>query len=165
MNKFLMTVAAFGVMVAPAFAATSDKTAEFIKMGAVSNMFEIETSKLALQKSSDAEVKKFAQQMIDDHTKAGKEMKAALTKEQATLVPAALDEKHQEKLDDLKDEDSADFDEDYLEVQVDAHKEAVSLFEDYSKDGDDVKLKNFATKTLPTLKAHHEHVKTLEDKK
>src|SRR5690349_10191595 len=54
---------------------------EFAAMAAGSNMFEIESSKLALQKASLQPTKDFAQHMIDDHTKAGEEMRAAATAE------------------------------------------------------------------------------------
>ena len=49
----------------------------------MANMFEVETSKVALEKSTRDDVKQFAQQMIDDHGKAGEELKAA------AIVPPA----------------------------------------------------------------------------
>src|SRR5690349_2649834 len=72
----------------------------FVDMAASSNMFEIESSKLALEKASTQPAKDFAQHMIDDHLKAGAEMKAAADAE-GIKVPAALDDKHIADLDNL----------------------------------------------------------------
>jgi putative membrane protein len=160
----LMAVALFG-FISAANAAPSDATAGFIKGATIGGKFEIKTSKLALEKSNDADIKAFANQMIKDHGKADKEMKSILTSDQAAVVPKKLDEKHQTQFDALKKATGADFDKQYIDAQVAAHGEAVSLFEDYSKNGDDAKLKDFATKTLPTLKGHQDHINMLQSKK
>ena len=47
-------------------------------------------------------------------------------------------------------------------MQVSAHKEAVSLFERYAKDGDNPELKSFASKTLPHLQEHLKMAQDLE---
>ena len=84
-------------------------TADFVKEVAVSDMFEIELSKLAEQKGN-AQEKSFAQQMVTDHTKTSGELKALVGdgKAQATL-PTALDSSHQGKLDKLKERNGQGF--------------------------------------------------------
>ncbi len=49
-----------------------------------------------------------------------------------------------------------DFAAEYDPMQVSAHKDAVSLFERYSKSGDNAKLKDWAGTTLPALRHHLE---------
>lgn len=134
--------------------ATAVTTAQqFVPIAAASNMFEIESSRLALQKSQSAGVKSFAQEMIDDHTKATKEMQAVLAK--ANLAaPAAMDARHQQMVTQLNSASGAQFDQAYMTMQLQAHQEAVALFTSYSQGGDNPDLKAFATKTLPTLKEH-----------
>jgi putative membrane protein len=129
-------------------------TADFVKEVAVSDMFEIESSKLAEQKGNTQE-KTFAQQMVTDHTKTSSELKDLVGngKVEATL-PKALDSSHQSKLDKLKSATGKDFSSDYDSYQVSAHEDAVSLFERYSKGGDNSALKDWAGKTLPALKHH-----------
>jgi putative membrane protein len=131
-------------------------TADFVKEVAVSDMFEIESSKLAEQKGNTQE-KTFAQQMVTDHTKTSSELKDLVGngKVEATL-PTALDSSHQSKLDKLKGEAGKDFSSDFDSMQVSAHKDAVSLFERYAKGGDNADLKNWAGKTLPALRHHLE---------
>lgn len=132
----------------------SPTTADFVKEVAISDMFEIESSKLAQDKGNAPE-KKFASQMIADHTKTSTELKGLVSggKVKADL-PTDLDSSHQSKLDKLKGEGGKDFSSDFDSDQVSAHKDAVSLFERYAKGGDNADLKNWADKTLPALKHH-----------
>ncbi len=145
-------------------AKTSKATTDFVKKAAVANQFEIDSSKLALEKSQDADIKTFAQKMVDDHTKAGESFTAAVTegKVDAALVPAKLDAKHQKELDKLSKADAKDFDKDYLKAQKDAHKDAIALFKGYSEKGDNEALKTFATNTLPTLEGHQTELEGLK---
>lgn len=129
------------------------KTEDFIKEVALSDMLEIEAAKIAQQKGNTAE-KKFADQMATDHIKTSTELKAMVTGEMRSALPAGLDDKSQKKLDVLRDTKADDFASEYDPMQVSAHKDAVSLFERYAKGGDDPKLKDWAGKTLPALQHH-----------
>lgn len=175
--KTLLTVAAVALLAAaPAVVAQSDAVAPMVADNKVdtqtfvttvpnANAFEIETSKLAKEKSASADVKAFAEEMIKDHTKAGEEFKAALSQGQTTasIKPATpgLQPKEQAMLDELKAASGKDFDAKYITMQTDAHKDAVALFSTYAKSGDDPAMKEFAKKTLPVLKMHEKHVKEL----
>lgn len=144
---------------------SADMSAEdFVKKASVSNLFEIQSSELALERAKDPEVKQFAQQMIDDHTKASNNLKTSLqnTKIEKDAVATNLDAEHQTKLSDLRDEEGDAFDQKYLDLQVKAHDEAVTLFRNFAENGDDKTLKQFATATLPTLEMHQEHVNKLD---
>ncbi|GAC1335158.1 MAG: DUF4142 domain-containing protein [Bradyrhizobium sp.] len=140
----------------------SPTTPDFVKEVAISDMFEIESSKLAQQKGNAAE-KTFASQMVTDHTKTSTELKGMVTggKVKADL-PTALDSSHQSKLDKLRGESGKDFSSDYDSMQVSAHKDAVSLFERYAKGGENADLKNWAGKTLPALKHHLDMAQSLK---
>jgi len=132
----------------------SPTTADFVKEVAISDMFEIESSKLAQDKGNAPE-KKFASQMITDHTKTSTELQGLVSSGKVKAdLPTGLDSSHQSKLDKLKGESGKDFSSDFDSDQVSAHKDAVSLFERYAKGGDNADLKNWAGKTLPALKHH-----------
>jgi putative membrane protein len=131
------------------------KTEDFIKEAATSDMLEIGASKLAEQKGN-ADEKKFAAQMITDHTKTSSELKSMISGDMKRTIPTALDDSSQKKLDKLRDAKPEDFASEYDPMQVSAHKDAVSLFERYAKEGDDPKLKDWAGKTLPALQHHLE---------
>jgi putative membrane protein len=134
----------------------SPTTADFVKEAATSDMLEIEAGKIAETKGN-AEEKKFAEQMVTDHTKTSSDLKSLVSSGAVKAdIPATLDDASQKKLDKLRDAKAGDFAGEYDPMQVSAHKDAVSLFERYSKSGDNAKLKNWAGKTLPALQHHLE---------
>ena len=140
----------------------SPSTPDFVKEVAISDMFEIEASKLGQQKGNAAE-KAFAAQMLTDHTKTSTELKGMVTGGKVTAeLPAALDASHQSKLDKLKEASGNDFSSQFNSMQVSAHKDAVDLFERYSNGGDNADLKAWVGKTLPALKHHLEMAQNLD---
>jgi putative membrane protein len=141
-------------------AATTDATA-FARMTASSNMFEIESSRLALEKAQGEAVRSFAQKMIDDHTAAGEKF-AQAARDAGVEVPSGMSEADSAKLEVLST--SEDFDKAYLAAQVEAHDAAVKLFEGFAADGPEGQLRDFAAETLPTLQGHQAEVHTLSGK-
>jgi putative membrane protein len=137
------------------------KTEDFIKEAATSDMLEIQAAKIAQQKG-DADEKKFAAQMITDHTKTSSELKGLLPPDLTSAIPTSLDDSSQKKLAKLRDAKADDFASDYDPMQVSAHKDAVSLFERYAQGGDNPKLKDWAGKTLPALQHHLEMAELME---
>ena len=155
MQKLATAIAvAFGLLGLQAFAQNS--TQDFVNKVAISDMFEIQSSKLAAKKGNE-NIRAFAQQMIKDHTKTTQELKGMVGKAKAKL-PTAMDADHQQKLAKLQ-KAGKDFDSMYASMQVTAHEDAVKLFENYSSSGDDAQIKAWASKTLPALKKHLEHAK------
>jgi putative membrane protein len=129
------------------------KTQDFVTEAAQSDMLEIESSKLVDMKS-DAKDKSFADQMIKDHTQTSTELKGLVGGKVQAALPTSMDKAHQDKLDKLKKVDGKDFVKAYEDMQVSAHKDAVSLFERYAKSGENADLKDWAGKTLPHLQTH-----------
>jgi putative membrane protein len=148
----------------PSFAATSENTQDFIHQATVGNLFEVKSSQLALKRTSDANVRDFANHMIKDHTRVGDRLKSALSAENKKYMPKTLDQENQDKLDNLQKTSAADFNKDFIDAQVEAHDNAVDLFQDYADNGDDQRLKSFAADNLPTLKKHQDQIKELQDK-
>jgi putative membrane protein len=168
MKKFVISVAAVALLAgAPVLAQSvgektgvnsaldiSPTTADFVKEAATSDMLEIQAAKIAEDKGN-AEEKKFAGQMVSDHTKTSSELREMVSGSEVMAdIPTKLDDSSQKKLDKLRDAKPADFAGQYDPMQVSAHKDAVSLFERYSKSGDNPKLKDWAGKTLPALQHH-----------
>ncbi|WP_181408218.1 DUF4142 domain-containing protein [Pararhizobium mangrovi] len=128
---------------------------KFVPMAAQANMTEIQMAKVALKMSDDADVKQFANRMIADHTKAGKGLKSAVKASDADLsVPSSLDKTHQAMVDKLENASSGQFNQMYIDANVKAHEQAVALFQGFATDGKAGPVKDFAQKTLPTLKEH-----------
>ena len=138
------------------------KAAEFVKNAAIGGMFEVQSSELALQKATDAKVKDFAKMMVTDHKAANDKLKSTLQSAQLPAPPTELDSKHKKMMNKLQSASDRDFDRAYLDAQVKAHKEAVQLFSNYAKNGQNKELQSFAQETLPTLEQHLKQVRSLE---
>ena len=136
---------------------------DFVEEAAQSGITEIESGNLALEKSSDAEVKQFATRMIEDHRKANDELTALATK-LGLEVPdeASLVAKAKKMLLEIRDDS---FDEAYANNQVMAHEKAVALFRQEAESSESPELKAFAQKTLPKLEHHLEMAKQLQSSK
>ncbi|WP_180356129.1 DUF4142 domain-containing protein [Aliirhizobium smilacinae] len=130
----------------------------FVRMVTSSNEFEIRSSELAKQNADQAGIKMAADMIITDHKKAGDKLKATLDAKGATTEPVKLAPKHQKMLDQLQGAKGKDFDTLYLDMQAQAHMEAVGLFRTYAGSGDDQSLVGFAKETLPSLETHLGHV-------
>lgn len=143
-------------------APVNQMTRTFIRQAAEGGQFEIQSSEIAQQRAESSEVKSFARKIIDDHTEANKNL-AQTARQAGTTVPEpTLAKKHTDIIADLRKKSGAQFDRTYVEAQVDAHQEAVQLFDDYSKKGDNAQFKQFATTTLPKLRQHLDLAKELK---
>jgi putative membrane protein len=127
---------------------------DFLEKAAHAGHTEVEGSKLALTKATTPQVKQFAQQMVDDHTKAGDELKQ-LAESKGVKVPAEPAMAQKAKLKVLSARSGDGFDRDYAEeVGVKAHADTVKLFQKAAQGAQDADVKAFARKTLPTLQHH-----------
>lgn len=160
----LVGVAAMATVATIAMAqkAPADDVA-FVQKAAVAGMTEVEASKVALEKSTDANVRGFAQHMIDDHTKAGDALKSVAMQE-GLSVPVAVDAAHEQVVDKLKGLSGSDFDKAYKAQMLKDHKEAVALFEKESRDTAQTAVDRFAAATLPTLQSHLKMAQDLNSK-
>jgi putative membrane protein len=93
--------------------------------------------------------------MIKDHQKTSEDLKSMVSSGDVKAeLPAALDSSHRSELDKLNLLKGAEFSSRYDSDQQSGHKDAVSLFERYAKGGENPKLKDWADKSLPTLRHH-----------
>jgi len=139
----------------------SHDTGAFVSNAAQSDMYEIQAAKMAEQKSKNPDVKKFAAEMVKDHTKLSGEMKPLIAKAGQT-PPADLDQRRKGFLDNLKAADAGSFDKTYMDQQVAAHDEALTLMQGYAKDGSDAGLKGGAAKAVPKVQMHLDKAKSIQ---
>jgi putative membrane protein len=130
---------------------------------AQAGMAEVMLGNLALQKSANDEIKRFAQKIVDDHTAAGNELKDLAATKGATL-PTELSAKQKTIYDKLDGLSGAEFDKEFVKVMVKDHEKAVGLFQKQADKGIDAEVKAFAAKTLPVLQGHLEMAKAMNDK-
>lgn len=132
---------------------------EFVEEAASSGMFEVQSSQLAQQRAADRDTQQFAQQMVIDHRRANEEL-TAIAQRQGLTVPTQLLPRHAKMIDELRGLQGEAFERRYHELQEQAHKEAIKLFEDASQTLQDPELRRFAERTLPTLTSHRQQLTT-----
>jgi len=157
-----LSISACAALIAAPVFAQSMSQQDFVNKATVANTLEIQSSQLALQAGQSADVKAFAQQMITDHTKAGHDMQAALGQDTSAPSPMMLDDAHQAMLNGLQGKTGKAFDDAYVDLQQNAHTEAISLFQAYAQNGQPGPVRDFAAATLPTLQMHKQHVQQID---
>lgn len=158
---------------------------QFIMNAAKSGMMEVQLGKLGVQKAQNAEVKRFAQTLVTDHTKANAELRTLAASKGITLpTPPAdaltqatgetdrtpvreteeKDSAHKDAKEEMQKLQSAsanEFDALFIKTAVKHHEKGVEQFESAAKTIDDVEVKAFANKTLPVLREHLQQAKGL----
>lgn len=135
--------------------------ATFVKKAAIGGMYEVYLGDLIAPLTKNDDVKKFAERVVKDHTEANKELKTAASAA-GIEVPARIDDKHQQKYESFKAYKGTNLDQDYVKEMVKGHEADVALFTRASKEAKNQAIKDFATKTLPTIQKHLEMAKKLE---
>ena len=133
---------------------------KFMMTLATGGMNEITLSQTAVSKSTNEEVKTYAQKMIDDHTMAGDELKTLAASKNVSL-PMEADAKHMAMNTKLSGMTGMDFDKEYIKAMVKDHEATVALLQKESTGGKDAEAKAFAAKLLPTVQGHLDMAKTM----
>jgi putative membrane protein len=142
---------------------------------AIANMAEVELGKMAASRAMNAEVKKFGQRMVDEHTEAGSKLKSIASQHNVTL-PTALDERHIELRDRLGKLKGAEFDREYMSAMVEGHQEVLDKLDarvDQNKpsavapERDDnvvtAAINEWAAESHPIVKSHHDSAKMIHE--
>lgn len=161
MKKMLATsalVCVFAAASGPVFAADKIDADDFVEEVSAKGIAEIESAKLAQQKSMSADIKTFAQTMITDHSAANAELAGIASRKKLEVSDEAeMANKAKKFVLELRNGES--FDKAYANNQVAAHEETIALFQRATV-SDDAEIAAFATKTLPTL---HHHLKMAKE--
>jgi putative membrane protein len=129
----------------------SAKDKAFMMKAAKGGMMEVEWGKVASANSQNADVKKFGNRMVTDHSKANGELEA-LAKEEGVKLPGA------------KKAGKWKSDKDYMDMMVKDHEEDLAEFQKEAKEGTDADLKKFADKGAKMVKKHLEMAKEIQGK-
>ena len=148
---FLVGLAISGTAVYAASLAATDST--FVRKAAEGGMAEVRMGQLANDKGYNKAVKEFGERMVNDHRKANDELKEVASKRGVTLRDSmnATDKALYDKLSGLSGDA---FDKAYMRAMIKDHEEDVSEFRRESQNAKDPDVRDFASKTLPTLEEH-----------
>jgi putative membrane protein len=130
---------------------SSDRT--FMQKAAQGGMAEVELGKLAQENAQSQDVKDFGQRMVEDHSKAGDQLKQVASQQGVTL-PTDLSAKDNATKQRLSQLHGDAFDKAYMRDMVSDHREDIAEFKHESSSGHDSQVREWATQTLPTLEDH-----------
>jgi putative membrane protein len=133
---------------------------------------EIAAGKLASSKATNPSVKAFAQKMVSDHTKMLKGTTQLASKGSIDYASATNDDisglrsDSKDALQDLTQKAAgSDWDEDYVDKQVDAHQSVIDHVNDFTKSAKDPQLASMLQQALPQLQSHLQAAKALQSAK
>jgi len=171
-----LAVLGFGLCLAGMSAAADDKDKdrdrrdnqrsgdqEFAQKASAAGLAEENLGNLAAQLSSTPAVRGYAQQIAQDHMRANRQL-IQIANQRGLPLAQDMDKKHQELRARLVKAQGAEFDRMFMRHMVQDHEEAVRLFEREAKDGKDPALKQYATLTLPALRAHLKMAKDIANR-
>ena len=135
----------------------------FVRTVAASDKAEIKIACLALQKSTNADVKAFAQRLVDDHSRSSEQLKSTV-QPSGIQVTDEISTEGRASVERLSQLSGAEFDRAFADHMVKDHEKAISEFEQASTSLEDPGLKAFAQQTLPTLQEHLQTARDLQQK-
>jgi putative membrane protein len=133
---------------------------KFVLKAAKSDETEISLSKLALQKSSDPQIKQFAEMMVTDHTKSTSMLKPIAMRHDVA-IPENPGPANDAKYRMLEGKSGKAFDKAYIQTMVADHQSTLQAFQSASGQVQNPKLKEFITTVEPIVKHHLDVAKQL----
>jgi putative membrane protein len=129
-------------------------TPVFLAKAGASDLYERQASKLVLSSTRDPRVRRFASEMVRDHTKSTQMVKAAAMRSGLHPRPPMLDGRMRHMLADLRHARGRGRDHMYLDQQRGAHADALNLMQDYASTGSTPALRRAAGNIVPVVKHH-----------
>jgi len=144
---------------------TSGRDEDFLKEVAQASQIEVESSRLAMTKAQNPEVKAFAEKLVKEHTAASEELQGLVTRRGAAWKDDdPMFKARKQKHESLQKRTGAEFDKEYLEDMISDHESTIALFAKYALNASDTELKSFADKTQPSLREHLKMARDLKAK-
>lgn len=126
----------------------------FLQMAASSNLWEIQSSQLAHQRVHTPALHQFVQMIINDHGQLHNQLQTAIQAAGLTPPPHTMLPEEQQMLAQLQATAPESFEPVYRDMQIQAHRKAIALFQNYAANGDNPTLRNAAAQALPVLQRH-----------
>lgn len=139
--------------------ATAAVDRDFASAAAIAGQTEMDAAQLALKRSRDKDVRRFARHMLTEHGRLQVSLAKACQQAGMVLPETKSDEA---TLKTLREASATTFDHRYIDTMaVKAHMTALELFTRQAEGGQTLPLRNWATAMLPTIKLHFEQGRKL----
>lgn len=131
----------------------SNMVSAYVPNAAMGDMYEIQAADIALERTQNARVRELARMIKTDHTAASEALQREAPQAAPDVaLPTSLDQRRQGLIDNLRSASAADFDRVWIDQQIAAHNEALTLHRGFS--GQDSPLAEHARSVLPKIEAH-----------
>ena len=165
----LSAIVLAGSLLLPATGATAQGVtdAQIASIVVTANQVDIDAGKVAKEMGSSADVKKFAEQMITDHTGVNKQAVELVTKLKVTPednpTSQSLKAGGEKNVANLKTLKGAAFDKAYIDHEVAYHQQVIDALDKTLIPGaKNAELKALLVKVRPAFVAHLEHAKQIQ---
>jgi putative membrane protein len=149
--------------VMPSGSSSGMDSTKFLAQAMQDSLAEIETCELALQKTSNDDIKAFSQHMIDQHSQMGREIEQLAGKKNATL-PKDVSSEQKSTFEELSKLSGEEFDKKFLDHNVKDHEKDIRIFREQAEQANDSDIKAFAEKGVQQLSQHLNMAKEVERK-
>jgi putative membrane protein len=133
--------------------AESNVERDFIEDQLAAGNAEVDLGRLAQDRAGSPDVREFANMMVQDHQRAGDQLKAIANKQNVRAEAEAHDD-HRDLQERLSKLSGAEFDREYMDAMVKDHEKAIDAVEAKAEKSDNADVKQWAAATLPSLKQH-----------
>lgn len=138
----------------PIPAAAKMQATPYLETAGMSDVYEITSSQIALQKSRNPDIRRFATMLIGDHTMTTDQALAAAKAGGVTAPPPVLNAQFRALIAELGNASGPDFDRLYIGQQIPAHQGALELQTAYAANGDVAQLRTAARGAVPVIRMH-----------
>jgi putative membrane protein len=152
---------------------TPTDSREFVNKMTVANLAEVQLGQMASERAMNPDVKAFAQMMVRDHTRANEELSKAAS-QLNIQPPTQIDQEHRALMDRLSKLQGAEFDREYMAAMAKGHQQVLEELRSFTAGAgptgtaggarNEQALRQWATKTLPTVQQHSERARNIEQK-
>lgn len=131
------------------------------------NQGEVEYSQIAVERATNPQVKEYAQTMVRDHGALVEKLNGLAS--QLGVTPAPNDrtndlrEENQKDMTDLSAKGGEDFDDEFIEEQIDMHQEMLDLLDDLDNRTTNAEVKAHIAQVRPNVQAHLDRAKQIKD--
>jgi putative membrane protein len=164
-HTFEKVTDALGGTVGKISASATSSAEGFVENAMIGNLYEIEAARIAMQRTTSEPIRVFAKKMLLDHMTATHQLGAALemSETEGVAEPSlTLDARREAMIKHLADAPEHAFDTTYVDQQVLAHEETVTLMRTYAESGDNPQLRSVALGSLPVMERHLNHAKMMK---
>ena len=139
----------------------SNMVSAYVPNAAMGDMYEIQAADIALERTQNARVRELAQMIKTDHTAASEALqRQARQAAPDVAIPSSLDQRRQGLIDNLRSASAADFDRVWIDQQIAAHNEALTLHRGFADQ--DSPLAEHARSVVPKIEAHLRQAEALK---